>query len=262
METRTVPLACGMRPFLTGAGLVSLALAGGCTGDAAMDTSLASITGGLIAAATGDHSTAQELASVSQYTYAQAQTGAYQYDAGKAQSWTGSGPTTSQAAAPSGAGQAPHAGFSASHASLAAEAYPPSMGELGARAQAARPATCAGSLAYLDPILPHSTDLQIESLRGQLIATDLSTAASYGPQGAADAAAARDQFRVTYDEAVATVRATSSAPDTVLGQVFAGTFQFHDGVEGQAARAVQLATYGLIGAHEIAVATACRVASA
>lgn len=68
------------RNMVVGACLFGCSMTAGCTGDAAMDASLASITGAFIAAATGDQSTANDLASFSQATYSESLTGAYRYD--------------------------------------------------------------------------------------------------------------------------------------------------------------------------------------
>jgi hypothetical protein len=136
------------------------------------------------------------------------------------------------------------------------------MGDLGPGIVAARPSgSCPANLAYLDPVLPHTSDIKLERVRGDLLAADMTAARTSPPEDVMAALEASDKFRQTAEEAVATLHSVSSAPEHVLEQVRKGTYLMNDGMEGATVRALVGAWYGMIGAQEMAVTIACYVAT-
>lgn len=253
------------RRLLAGASLCGLAMIGGCTGDAAMDTSLAGVTGALFAAATGDYSTAQQLASLSQSTYSQSMTGAYRYD--NETQGQKSSPTSATASSPS----APTTNNAVLPASYGAD-----VGDLGVRVETARGAlgaNCPSSLGYLDPVLPRFSDAQLAGLRSTVVTASVDTTlAEYRAQGATPnqaALAMRNEYNSSLElaeEAVQTFRATTGGdPNPLLEQIRDGTYPFlpsEDGMQDNSARAIVMAWYRMFLTLEMALALGCHGAIA
>jgi hypothetical protein len=177
---------------------------GACTGDAAMDASLGSVLGSTAAFVTGDYDLAGQFATQGQHFYSMGQTGDYVYDAETAQSWTGtsSGSSTSTANQP---GESGASGGNADTMEAVSSAvsldYPASMGDLGPNIMAARPSSpCPADLSYLDSILPHTSDMELERTRANLLAADMTEAHFSPPEHVVQALDASDAFRQTADE--------------------------------------------------------------
>jgi hypothetical protein len=124
---------------------------------------------------------------------------------------------------------------------------------------------CPMTLAYLDGQLPRYGDPELDSVRRQVLATDLrETLATARAQGFSVSAAARaalqqaEAYEAARPQAEACIRSVSVNPDRIMAELRRGTYNLYDGsINGACAKGYLLYYYGEVANREVAAGLAC-----